>query len=154
MVLSAMSIAFTAAMLTSPAAKAGAVGICKCDQQAGILPACKNICEEAASHSNFPRPAVYFGTDETVCNAKQPLNGTSLKFLYIPKPTRKNMEDFRQFLETNRKNSEKMFKAYKHSYKIGHVGPEEFREAEKIRDEALVNYHHGMRVYLNTPSPR
>ena len=142
---------FGMAVQTVPAA---AVGICKCDSQKKLPDACHALCIKANRETNFARPAVYFGKDEIVNGDKNPLNGTSLKFLYLSSPTRQGMENFRRFLEKNRKAAEKEFRAMKKAYRHGHVGPEEFTAAEKKRNEALVNYYHGMRAYLTTPSPR
>jgi len=131
-----------------------AVGICKCDSDKGFATSCLPICKEANEKTSFFRPAVYFGDDPKVNSDKTPFNGTSLKFLYMSRPTRMGMESFRQFLEQNRKSAETEFKKMRKAYLKGHVGPEEFSEAEKMRDEAVVNYQHGMRAYLNTPTPR
>jgi len=133
---------------------AAAVGICKCDSAKGFENACLPICKQANEKTSFFRPAVYFGSDPAVNSDKTPLNGTSLKFLYMPQPTRQGMELFRQFLESNRKSVEVEYRKLRRAYLNGHVGPEEFGEAEKQRDEAVVNYQHGMRAYLNTPTPR
>ncbi len=131
-----------------------AVGICKCDSKTGFETACLPICKEANEKMSFFRPAVYFGNNKKVNADKTPLNGTSMKFLYLSHPSRAGMEAFRKYLEKHRKIAETEFKKMKRAYLHGHVGPEEFVEAEKLRDEALVNYHHGMRAYLTTPSPR
>ena len=136
------------------AGTASAVGICKCDSQKGFENACLPVCKEANEKTSFFRPAVYFGDDPKVNNDKTPLNGTSLKFLYMSHPNRQGMEQFRQFLEKHRLKAETEFQKFRKAYLRGHVGPEEFIEAEKMRDEALVNYQHGMRAYLNTPTPR
>jgi len=133
---------------------ATAVGICKCDSDKGFETSCLAVCKEANEKTSFFRPAVYFGNDPKVNSDKTPFNGTSLKFLYMSHPTRMGMESFRQFLEQNRNSAEAEFKKIRKAYLKGHVGPEEFSEAEKMRDEAVVNYQHGMRAYLNTPTPR
>lgn len=133
---------------------AAAVGICKCDNEKGFETSCLPVCKEANEKTSFFRPAVYFGDDPKVNGDTNPLNGTSLKFLYMSKPTRQGMELFRQFLEKSRKSAESEFRQIKRAYLRGHVGPEEFMQAEKKRDEAVVNYQHGMRAYLNTPTPR
>ena len=133
---------------------ANAVGICKCDSPKPLPDACHALCIKANKETLFARPAVYFGTDEIVNGDKNPLNQTSLKFLYLSSPTRQGMENFRRFLEKHRKKAEAEFRAMKRAYKRGHVGPEEFVAAEKKRNQALVNYYHGMRAYLTTPSPR
>ena len=131
-----------------------AVGICKCDSKTGFENACLPICKEANEKTSFFRPAVYFGKDKKVNADKNPLNGTSMKFLYLSHPSRAGMESFRKYLEKHRKIAENEYKKIKRAYLRGHVGPEEFKQAEKVRDEALVNYYHGMRAYLTTPSPR
>ncbi len=136
------------------AGTASAVGICKCDSKKGFENVCLPVCKEANEKTSFFRPAVYFGDDPKVNNDKTPLNGTSLKFLYMSHPSRQGMEQFRKFLEKHRLNAEREFQAFRKAYLGGHVGPEEFIEAEKMRDEALVNYQHGMRAYLTTPTPR
>ena len=136
---------------TSPAF---AVGICKCDNAKGFENACLPVCKEANEKTSFFRPAVYFGNDTKVNSDKAPLNGTSMKFLYMPQPNREGMELFRRFLEGSRKKAENEYQGFRKAYLRGHVGPEEFFEAEKMRDEALVNYQHSMQTYLNTPSPR
>ncbi len=133
---------------------AAAVGICKCDNAKGFETSCLPICKEANEKTSFFRPAVYFGDDPKVNSDQTPLNGTSMKFLYMSRPTRQGMESFRQFLENSRTKAETEYRKMKQAYLRGHVGPEEFVEAEKQRDEAVVNYQHGMRAYLNTPSPR
>ncbi len=136
------------------AGTANAVGICKCDSKKGFQNACLPICKQANEKTSFFRPAVYFGNEPEVSNDPTPLNGTSLKFLYLAHPGRQDMEQFRQFLEKHRLKAEAAFQAFRKAYLDGHVGPEEFVGAEKLRDEALVNYQHGMRAYLTTPSPR
>ena len=145
-------LALGATTLTS--ASAGAVGICKCDSKTGFENACLSICKEANEKTSFFRPAVYFGDDAKVNNDKTPLNGTSLKFLYLSHPTRAGMEALRKYLEKHRKIAEAKYKKIRRAMKRGKVSAEEFYAAEKKRDEALVNYYHGMRAYLNTPSPR
>jgi len=136
------------------AGTASAVGICRCDSQKGFATSCLPVCKEANEKTSFFRPAVYFGDDPEVNSDQMPLNGTSLKFLYMPHASRQGMEAFRQFLEKHRLNAETEFQKFRQAYLNGHVGPEEFKQAEKIRDEALVNYQHGMRAYLTTPTPR
>lgn len=131
-----------------------AVGICKCDSDKGFEAVCLPICKQANEKTSFFRPAVYFGNDLKVSGDKSPLNGTSLKYLYISGQTRQGMEALRKYLERHRKKAEKKFQVMRRAYLHGHVGPEEFRQAEKMRDEALVNYYHGMRIYLITPSNR
>lgn len=133
---------------------ASAVGICKCDSKTGFETACLPICKQANEKMSFFRPAVYFGNDEKTNADMTPLNGTSMKFLFLADPSRAGMEAFRKYLEQHRKVAEVEFKKIRRAYLRGHVGPEEFVVAEKTRDEALVNYHHGMRAYLTTPSPR
>jgi len=133
---------------------AWAVGICKCDSKKGFENACLPICKAANEQTSFFRPAVYFGGDPKVNADATPLNGTSMKYLYMSKPTRQGIESFRKFLERGRKNAEKEFRKMRKAYLRGHVGPEEFNLAAKLRDEAVVNYQHGMRAYLNTPTPR
>lgn len=151
-----LGIAFLTGALVSQMApqKAAAVGICKCDNAKGFQASCLPICKQANEKTSFFRPAVYFGDDKKVNSDKTPLNGTSMKFLFMPASTRYGMEKFRRFLEENRNLAEKDYRDIKAAYLRGHVGPEEFDEAEILRDEALVNYQHGMRAYLNTPSPR
>ena len=137
-----------------PSNQARAVGICKCDSQKGFENSCLAICKQANEKTSFFRPAVYFGNDRKVNADATPLNGTSMKYLYMSKPTRQGMEAFRKFLEQGRVYAEKEFKNVRRAYLRGHVGPEEFNQAAKLRDEAVVNYQHGMRAYLNTPTPR
>lgn len=136
------------------AGTASGVGICKCDSDKGFETACLPVCKQANEKTSFFRPAVYFGDDAIVSGDKSPLNGTSMKFLYMSTPDRAGMEQFRQFLENHRLIAETEFQNFRKAYLRGHVGPEEFVTAEKMRDEALVNYQHGMRAYLNTPTPR
>jgi hypothetical protein len=133
---------------------AGAVGICKCDSEKGFEQACLPICKEANEKTSFFRPAVYFGDDAKVSNDKSPLNGTSMKFLYLAHPTRTGMERFRQFLEFHRLQAEKKYKMSLRAYRLGKIPAGQFIKAEKVRDEALVNYQHGMRAYLTIPSKR
>ena len=149
-----LATAITVAAQMASSGTALAVGICKCDSDKGFAASCLPICKQANEKTSFFRPAVYFGDDAKVNSDKTPLNGTSLKFLYMSTPTRQGMELFRQFLEQNRNSAESEFKKIRKAYLSGHVGPEEFFEAEKQRDEAVVNYQHGMRAYLNTPTPR
>ena len=134
--------------------QAAAVGICKCDSEKGFEQACLPICKEANEKTSFFRPAVYFGDDPKVSGDKSPLNGTSMKFLYLSHPTRSGMEKFRQFLEMHRKKAESKFQKSRRAYLRGQLSAEEFHAAEKLRDEALVNYQHGMRAYLTIPSKR
>ena len=133
---------------------ATAIGICKCDSKTGFEPACLSICKEANEKTSFFRPAVYFGDDLKVNGDKNPLNGTSLKFLYLSKPTRAGMEAFRQYLEKHRAAAEKAFQRAKRQYKSGKLDKAGLEKAVKKRDEALVNYYHGMRAYITIPSPR
>lgn len=145
--------AVIAGIVSSPA-NVDAVGICKCDNVRGFAAVCLPICKQANERTKFFRPAVYFGNDQKVSGDPSPLNGTSLKYLYISGQTRQSMEALRQYLEKHRNRAEHEFQQIRRAYLRGNVGPEEFEQAEKRRDEALVNYHHGMRIYLTTPSNR
>lgn len=134
--------------LFTPVERAQAVGLCNCCETS-LTPACGKVCA-AVSLAPGMCPAIvdYEGTGATVPDAN-PLNGMSLKDMALGDPRPGQLEDFRKFLEAGRRQAIASYKTALRKLKRHKITQAEFDQADALYKEALVNYYHGIRAYLN-----
>ncbi len=93
--------------------------------------------------------AVDYDSTGAAAEGANPLNGTSLKDLSLGNPTRWQLELFRRFVEKGRRQAIATYKVALRHLKRGKITEAEFARSKTIYDEALVNYYHGIRAYLD-----
>jgi hypothetical protein len=127
---------------------AGSVGLCDCCSGAALTPDCQSACEAAKEEIPMCRPAVIYDGDAGEPPGDNALAVGSLKYLSMGHPDRLALERFRQWFELWRSRAEEKFQAALASYESGAGSDAEFAGAEAARDQVLVNYHHGIRRYI------
>jgi hypothetical protein len=126
-----------------------AVGLCDCCA-ASPTPSCEAVCKTVTlAPQQCPVVVDFDGTGDTV-NGRNPLNGRSLKVIHLGEPRRSQLEDFRRFLETWRRETVWAYVKALKAFRRQKITQEELDAAKALNDEALVNYYHGMRAYLNS----
>jgi hypothetical protein len=128
---------------------AGATGLCDCCGNGPALTLdCRSACAAAREEIPMCRPAVIYGGNAGRPPGDNALAVDSLKFLSMGHPDRTALERFRQWIELWRGRAEgKLQQALARSER-GDGRDADFASAEAERDQVLVNYHHGMRRYL------
>jgi hypothetical protein len=127
---------------------AGAMGLCNCCSGAALTPDCQSACGAAKEEIPMCRPAVIYDGDAGEPPGNNALAAGSLKYLSMGRPDRPALERFRQWFELRRSRAEEKVQAALASYESGAGSDAEFAGAEAERDQVLVNYHHGMRRYI------
>lgn len=134
--------------LFAPAEKANAVGLCNCCETS-LTASCGKVCAVISLEPGMcPAIVDYEGTGAAAAGAN-PLNGMSLKDMALGDPRPSQLEKFRKFLEAGRRQSIRSYKAALHKFKGRQITQAEFDQADALYKEALVNYYHGIRAYLN-----
>jgi hypothetical protein len=134
--------------LFAPAERAEAVGLCNCCETS-LTPSCGKVCAVISLAPGMcPAIVDYEGTGATVPGAN-PLNGMSLKDMALGDPRPGQLEKFREFLETGRRRAITSYKAALRKLKRHKITQADFDKADGLYKEALVNYYHGIRAYLN-----
>lgn len=128
--------------------KSAAMGLCNCCDSS-LTPSCGKICA-AISLAPGMCPAIvdYEGTGATVKGAN-PLNGMSLRDISLGEPTPGRLERFRRFMEKGRRQAVRSYEKALRHMRRGKISEPQFTKAKSLYDEALVNYYHGIRAYLN-----
>ena len=131
-----------------PGGKAQAMGLCNCCDST-LTQSCSKICS-AISLAPGMCPAIvdYKGTGGTPKGAN-PLNGMSFKDLAIGEPTRWQLELFRRFLESGRRQGISSYKSALRKLKRRKISKTDFDKVNGLYQEAIINYYHGIRAYLN-----
>ncbi len=149
--LLALGTALAVAMvlgLAAEAPRAAAMGFCNCCA-ASLTPSCGKVCAAVSLKAGMcPAVVDYDGTGATAQGAN-PLNGMSLKDMALGDPRPSQLEKFRKFLEAGRRQSIRSYKAALRKFKRHKITQVEFDQADALYKEALVNYYHGIRAYLN-----
>lgn len=134
--------------LAGMADRARAMGFCNCCASE-LTQSCGKVCA-AISLKPGACPAIvdYEGTGSTAEGAN-PLNGMSLRDMALGAPTPWQLELFRQFLEKSRRQAISTYKKALGALKRKEIEKPEYDKSRALYDEALVNYYHGIRAYLN-----
>jgi hypothetical protein len=126
-----------------------AMGLCDCcGAGAALTPDCRSACGEAREEIPMCRPVVLYHGDVGRLPGDNALAVGSLKFLSMGRPDRPSLERFRQWLELWRSRAEAKFQKSLARCESGKGSHAEFASAEAERDQALVNYQHGMQRYI------
>ena len=121
---------------------ARAIQLCDCCA-ADKTDACAAACAKVSKA--FCRPVVVM--DKSSQAKGNPLNGIALKYLDLSGLTPLEREKVRIWAEKNRKKAERAFRMTRLQILWGHKDKSAFGPAEKLRDEAVVNYDLIMRAY-------
>jgi hypothetical protein len=128
----------------------GAMGLCDCcGAAAALTPDCRSACETAREEIPMCRPVVLYHGDVGERPGANALATGSLKYLSMGRPDRPSLERFRQWLELWRSRAEAKFQATLARCENGEGSHAAFASAEAERDQALVNYQHGMQRYMD-----
>lgn len=134
--------------LFAPAQRAEAVGLCNCCETS-LTASCGTICAVTSLAPGMcPAIVDYEGTGATVAGAN-PLNGMSLKDMALGDPRPGQLEEFREFLEVGRRQAIASYNGALRKLKRHKITQADFDKADALYKEALVNYYHGIRAYLN-----
>lgn len=128
--------------------RSSAMGLCNCCDTS-LTPSCGKACA-ATTLAPGMCPAIvdYEGTGATAKGAN-PLNGMSLRDISLGNPTPWQFELFRRFMEKGRRQAVATYRKALRHLRRGRISEAEFGKAKSLYDEALVNYYHGIRAYLN-----
>lgn len=144
-----MKLAFATLAVTGTlllAAPAQAAGVCNCCN-GQVEDLCKAACEATNSAGAACRPAAFFG-DATGIGGERPLNGFSYKGLDLSDASRQELEALRAWLEEQRAKAERQFRRDLRDVRRGKISRDDYAAALQRRDEAVVNYQHGMQGYI------
>lgn len=129
-------------------AQARAAGLCDCCASS-LTPSCDTACKKVTLQpQQCPAVVDYEGTGDTV-KGRNPLNGRSLKDVVLGDPSRKELEKFRLFLESCRRDAVWVYVKALKAFRKNKIAKAELDAAKALNEEAMVNYYHGMRAYLN-----
>lgn len=128
--------------------RAEAMGFCNCCD-GSLTQSCGKACA-AVSLAPGMCPAIvdYEGKGATAQGAN-PLNSMSLRELALGEPTPWRLELFRRFMERGRRQAVASYKRAMRQLKRHQIAQADFDKAAALYREALVNYYHGIRAYLN-----
>lgn len=123
-----------------------AAGVCNCCN-GQVEELCKAACEAANSGGGACRPAAWYG-DASAIGGERPLNGFSYKGLDLSGATRQELEALREWLETERRATEIRARRDLRAYRRGKSSLEEFQASQAVREQAIINYQHGIQAYV------
>lgn len=131
---------------------AQAAGVCNCCN-GEVEELCKVACEAANSGGGACRPSAWYG-DASGIGGERPLNGFSYKGLDLSGATRQELEALREWLETARRATEIRARKQLRAYRRGKASLEEFQASQAVREEAIINYQHGVQAYISAVRAR
>lgn len=144
--------ALTAVMglgLAGSAGGAAAMGLCNCCESS-LTQSCGKVCAATTPTAGMcPAIVDYEGTGAAAKGAN-PLNGISLRDISLGKPTSGQLERFRRFMEKARRQAVTSYRKALRHFGRRKITEAQYKEAKTRYDEALVNYYHGIRAYLNS----
>lgn len=134
--------------LAGPADRANAMGFCDCCDNSQTQ-SCGKVCA-ATSLKPGMCPAIvdYEGTGAASKGAN-PLNRMSLREVALGEPSPGQLESFRRFVEKGRRQAVRSYKKAMRQLRRHRISEADFEKADALYREALVNYYHGIRAYLN-----
>ena len=125
---------------------ASAAGVCNCCN-GSVEELCKAACEAANSAGGACRPAAWYG-DANAIGGDRPLNGFSFKGLDLSDASRQELEALRRWLEVQRRATEVRARRTERDLKRGKASLDEFKASQTVREEAIINYQHGIQAYI------
>jgi hypothetical protein len=144
----ALAVVMGFGLAAAMADRSEAMGFCSCcDSQ--LTQSCGKACAPLSLKPGMCPAIVDFdGTGPTNTSAN-PLNGMSLRDMTLGEPSRWQLELFRRFMEDGRRHAVASYKKSLRQFKGRRISKLEFDSAGMLYREALVNYYHGMRAYLD-----
>lgn len=160
MALSACLFVIGVVLSVGQATKAQAIEICNCcsleqfggtaNQSKKLSKSCMRVCAQANQAENnaqfMCRAAVAFDS-RSRHNSKMMRTG-HLENVYLAAESRKNLESYRIMMERERRKIERTFRKSKWAWERRRISHSAFKKAEAKRNEAMVNYYHGMQSYI------
>ncbi|MGE0005204.1 MAG: hypothetical protein AB7S92_06400 [Parvibaculaceae bacterium] len=144
----ALAAALTVVTCFGMSGRSAAMGFCNCCDT-DLTQSCRPVC---AAFSREPGmcPAVvdYEGTG-AAAKGTNALNGMSLREVALGEPSPWQLELYRRFVEKGRRQAVRSYKTVLHELKRHRIGEADFAKAQALYKEALVNYYHAIRAYLN-----
>ena len=132
-----------AALCSAPAQAAGVCNCCNGE----VEELCKAACETANGAGGACRPAAWYD-DASAIGGERPLNGFSYKGLDLSGATRQELEALREWLEAERRSTETRARRDLRAYRRGRASLEAFQASQAVREEAIINYQHGIQAYI------
>jgi hypothetical protein len=134
--------------LSAMAPRAEAMGFCNCCATS-LTQSCGKVCAAISLKSGMcPAIVDYEGTGATSKGAN-PLNGMSLREVALGEPSPGKLERYRRFVERSRRHAVSAYKKAMRQLRRHRISEADFEKADALYREALVNYYHGIRAYLN-----
>ncbi len=146
-----LGVALAAVMLfglSVPGGKARAMGVCNCCESS-LTQSCSKICSVTSLAPGMCPVVVDFEGTGAAVKGANPLNGMSLRDMALGEPTRWQLELFRLFLEKARRQGISSYNSALRRLKRGKISEADFDKVNGLYQEAIINYYHGIRAYLN-----
>jgi hypothetical protein len=125
-----------------------AMGFCNCCDS-NVTQSCSKICTAATSKPGMCPAIVDYDAAGSASGRANPLNGMSLREVSLGDPSPWQLELYRRFVEKGRRAAVASYKKALRQLKRHQLTKADFESANALYREALVNYYHGMRAYLN-----
>jgi len=134
--------------LATMADRSEAMGFCNCCDSHQAQ-SCDKVCAANSLKPGMcPVMVDYDGVGSASAGAN-PLNGTSLRDMTLGEPSPWQLELFRRFMEKTRRRAVASYEKAMRQLKSHQLTEAHFDNANALYREALVNYYHGIRAYLN-----
>jgi hypothetical protein len=149
--LAGLAMAWTVAVgleWTAMAVGAAAMGFCNCCE-ANPTQSCGKVCAAISLKAGMCPAIVDYEGMGAVAKGANPLNGLSLRDLALGDPKPSQLESFRRFMEKSRREAVSSIKKAMRQLRRHRITDTDFQKADGLYKEALVNYYHGIRAYLN-----
>jgi hypothetical protein len=134
--------------LAVAADRSEAMGFCNCcDSQ--LTQSCGKVCAAISLKPGMCPAIVDYDGKGSASKGANPLNGMSLRDMTLGEPSPWQLELFRRFMEKNRRHAVASYKKAMRQLNRHKLTKDAFERADALYREALVNYYHGIRTYLN-----
>jgi hypothetical protein len=133
---------------TKMADRAEAMGFCNCCD-ASQTQSCGKACAAISRKPGMCPAVLDYEEMGATARGANPLNGMSLRELALGEPKPWQLERFRRFMERGRRQAVASYKKAMRQVKRHRMTEDDFAKADGLYREALVNYYHGIRAYLN-----
>ena len=143
---SVKSLVFAGFVMLTGLGPAQAAGVCNCCS-GEVEELCKSACTETNQGNAVCRPAAWYGDADAV-GGDRPLNGFSFKELDLSGAIRQELEALRVWLERQRRATEVRANRTLRNMKRGRASMDEFKASQSEREEAIINYQHGIQAYI------
>jgi hypothetical protein len=128
--------------------QSAAMGLCGCcDTQ--LTQSCEALCSAIKLKFGICPTVVDYDGAGAAAEGTNPLNGMSLREVTLGEPTPWQLELYRRFTEKSRRQAVRDYKKALREFKRDRLSEADFAKADALYKEALVNYYHGIRAYLN-----